>query len=65
MTIGNRKVLTGLAAATLIAIAAAPAAADRPNDKGCPGEITWDSFVMTVLIALGINPGDHIRGNCL
>lgn len=65
MTIRNRKVLTGLAAATLIAIAAAPAAADRPNDKNCPGEITWGSFVTSVLIAFGFNPGEHIQGNCL
>jgi hypothetical protein len=63
MTIRNRKMLTGFAAAALIAIAAAPAAADRPNEKGCPGEITWDSFIMNVLALFGV--GDHIQDNCL
>lgn len=65
MTSSNRKVFTGFAAAALIAIAAAPAAADRPNDKTCPGEITWNSFVTTVLIAFGFDPGEHIQDNCL
>lgn len=65
MNTRNRKMLTSLAAAALIAVAAAPAAADRPNDKGCPGESTWDHFVMWVLLASGFSPGEHIQDNCL
>ena len=65
MTSRNRKLLTGFAAAALIVIAAAPAAADRPNDKGCPGESTWDHFIMNVLAFAGITPGEWIQDTCL
>ena len=65
MTIRNRKLLTGFAASALIAVASTPSLAERPDVKGCPGEITWDSFVMGVLATLGFNVGEHIQDNCL
>lgn len=61
----GRMVLTALAAGVLIAIAATPSVAERPNEKGCPGETTWDFYLTQVLAAFGINPGQHIQDNCL